>query len=401
MRRRDLVPLHEFLGEHLARFQARGRICSARKYAIRGARIHPRSPAPAAAPDRRSSHPALARWRRAPCHRAISSPRRRTPPSSPPAARGRCPRFPARRPSARCAADCSNFQTIACSRPPLPNTSAFIHGYHKRLPMEPLLSPALPGFRAAPRINLRRLLAFAGPGFLVAVGYMDPGNWATDLAAGSRFNYTLLSVIFISNLLAILLQSLALKLGIVTGRDLAQMCRERYSRPREHAALDRRRDRHRRLRPRRGHRLRHRPAIALSHSPAARRHHHRRRRAAHPAAAASQLPHRRSPRHRPDRPGRRLLWPSRSGIRIRNGCPCCTTCFVPSPRDPAQPRDALHLHRHPRRDRDAPQPVSAFLDHPDQAVREERRRQAPGHPHGQHRLRLRPHPRPLRECRHP
>jgi len=76
-----------------------------------------------------------------------------------------------------------------------------------------------------------RLLGFAGPGFLISVGYMDPGNWATDLAAGSRYGYTLLFVIMLSNLLAILLQSLALKLGIATGRDLAQACRERYSRP--------------------------------------------------------------------------------------------------------------------------------------------------------------------------
>jgi manganese transport protein len=78
---------------------------------------------------------------------------------------------------------------------------------------------------------LRKLLAFAGPGFLVAVGYMDPGNWATDLAAGSRYNYTLLFVILLSNFLAILLQSLALKLGIVTGRDLAQACHDQFSRP--------------------------------------------------------------------------------------------------------------------------------------------------------------------------
>src|SRR5215813_9601097 len=76
-----------------------------------------------------------------------------------------------------------------------------------------------------------KLLAFAGPGFLVAVGYMDPGNWATDLAGGSRYNYTLLSVIMVSNLMAILLQALAVKLGIVTGRDLAQACRDFYSRP--------------------------------------------------------------------------------------------------------------------------------------------------------------------------
>ena len=78
--------------------------------------------------------------------------------------------------------------------------------------------------------GLRRVLAFAGPGYMVAVGYMDPGNWATDLAGGSRFGYTLLSVVLFSNLMAILLQSLALKLGIVTGRDLAQACRDHYSR---------------------------------------------------------------------------------------------------------------------------------------------------------------------------
>src|SRR5438045_8013938 len=78
---------------------------------------------------------------------------------------------------------------------------------------------------------LRKLLAFAGPGFLVAVGYMDPGNWATDLAGGSKYNYALLSVIMLSNLMAILLQSLSLKLGIATGRDLAQACRDHFSKP--------------------------------------------------------------------------------------------------------------------------------------------------------------------------
>ena len=75
----------------------------------------------------------------------------------------------------------------------------------------------------------RKILAFSGPGYLVAVGYMDPGNWATDLAGGSQFGYTLLSVILLSNLMAILLQSLCAKLGIVTGRDLAQACRDHYS----------------------------------------------------------------------------------------------------------------------------------------------------------------------------
>ena len=77
----------------------------------------------------------------------------------------------------------------------------------------------------------RKLLAFTGPGYMVAVGYMDPGNWATDLAGGSQFGYTLLSVILLSNLMAVLLQGLASKLGIVTGRDLAQACRDAYSRP--------------------------------------------------------------------------------------------------------------------------------------------------------------------------
>jgi manganese transport protein len=77
----------------------------------------------------------------------------------------------------------------------------------------------------------RKLLAFAGPGYLVAVGYMDPGNWATDLAGGSRFGYTLLSVVLISNVMAVLLQGLASKLGIVTGRDLAQACRDHFSKP--------------------------------------------------------------------------------------------------------------------------------------------------------------------------
>src|SRR3954465_13460859 len=98
------------------------------------------------------------------------------------------------------------------------------------------LRPNLPDVRTRIPIPespqfLRKLFAFAGPGFLVAVGYMDPGNWATDLAAGSRYGYTLLFVIMASNLMAILLQSLSLKLGIASERDLAQACREHYSRP--------------------------------------------------------------------------------------------------------------------------------------------------------------------------
>lgn len=97
-------------------------------------------------------------------------------------------------------------------------------------------APSLPDVFSSVRLSTsgsfwRRLLGFIGPGFLISVGYMDPGNWATDLAGGSRYGYTLLFVIMLSNLMAILLQSLALKLGIATGRDLAQACRENYSRP--------------------------------------------------------------------------------------------------------------------------------------------------------------------------
>src|SRR6202521_2967210 len=77
---------------------------------------------------------------------------------------------------------------------------------------------------------IRKILAFAGPGYLVAVGYMDPGNWATDIGGGSKFGYTLLSVVLISNLIAMFLQALSAKLGIATGRDLAQACRDHYSR---------------------------------------------------------------------------------------------------------------------------------------------------------------------------
>ncbi len=78
---------------------------------------------------------------------------------------------------------------------------------------------------------MKKFLAFAGPGYLVAVGYMDPGNWATDIEGGSRFGYSLLAVILLSNLMAVLLQHLSGKLGIVTGRDLAQACRDHFSKP--------------------------------------------------------------------------------------------------------------------------------------------------------------------------
>src|SRR5258708_13483968 len=101
--------------------------------------------------------------------------------------------------------------------------------------LQPVRSPSLPEpHRTIPILPgvsfFRKMLAFAGPGYLVAVGYMDPGNWATDLGGGSQFGYTLLSAVLISSLMAIFLQALSAKLGIATGRDLAQVCREHYSR---------------------------------------------------------------------------------------------------------------------------------------------------------------------------
>ncbi len=102
-----------------------------------------------------------------------------------------------------------------------------------RLPAGTASLPEIHGSIAIPHDAgfWRKLFAFAGPGYLVAVGYMDPGNWATDLAGGARYGYTLLSVIMLSNLMAILLQALAARLGIASGRDLAQACRDHYSRP--------------------------------------------------------------------------------------------------------------------------------------------------------------------------
>jgi len=98
---------------------------------------------------------------------------------------------------------------------------------------DPHNQPSLPEVHASVRISRspqswRRLLGFLGPGFMISVGYMDPGNWATDIAGGARFGYTLLFVIMASNLMAILLQSLSLKLGIATEKDLAQQCHQSY-----------------------------------------------------------------------------------------------------------------------------------------------------------------------------
>src|SRR5207245_2603669 len=96
-----------------------------------------------------------------------------------------------------------------------------------RAGIQPTLPEAYRTIPVAPGSSwLRKAFAFAGPGYLVAVGYMDPGNWATDLGGGSKFGYTLLSVVLLSSLMAMLLQALSAKLGIAMGRDLAQACRE-------------------------------------------------------------------------------------------------------------------------------------------------------------------------------
>jgi manganese transport protein len=117
-----------------------------------------------------------------------------------------------------------------------PVMGATSDGYYSSAELAPKATlPSLPeSHRTIPFSSgaswFRKILAFAGPGYLVAVGYMDPGNWATDIGGGSKFGYTLLSVILISNLMAMFLQALSAKLGIATGRDLAQACREHYSR---------------------------------------------------------------------------------------------------------------------------------------------------------------------------
>ncbi len=101
-------------------------------------------------------------------------------------------------------------------------------------PLSSTLTPSLSEVHASVPVRgtwFRRALAFAGPGYLISVGYMDPGNWATDIAGGSKFGYDLLTVVLLSSVLAIVMQMLAARLGIATGRDLAQICRERYARP--------------------------------------------------------------------------------------------------------------------------------------------------------------------------
>jgi manganese transport protein len=109
---------------------------------------------------------------------------------------------------------------------PLPAIPGLAPGPEHQVPSLPEVHATVSISRSP--VSWRRLLGFLGPGFLISVGYMDPGNWATDIAGGSRFGYTLLFVIMASNLMAILLQSLSLKLGVATERDLAQLCHQAY-----------------------------------------------------------------------------------------------------------------------------------------------------------------------------
>src|SRR3989338_4986060 len=119
------------------------------------------------------------------------------------------------------------------NQPPdsLPRNAA-LAGVASSIPDTPSLPEIFSSVGIPPTGNwLRKLFAFAGPAYLVSVGYMDPGNWATDIEGGARFGYQLVWVLLLSNWMAILLQTLASRLGLFAGRDLAQACRDYYSRP--------------------------------------------------------------------------------------------------------------------------------------------------------------------------
>ena len=206
--------------------------------------------------------------------------------------------------------------------------------------------------RGRPARMWRKLLAFLGPGYLVAVGYMDPGNWATSLAGGSKFGYALLFIALLSNIMAIILQALCARLGIASGRDLAQACRDAFPRCGLLSALGARRARHLRHRLGRGDRHRDRPQSSVRHSA-------RDRRACSPrstcfsscgcrtSASAGSRPsssrmlggYRRLLRHS-DRHGRSRL--GRGDPRLRA-----------DGRDREEPGNALSRARHHRRDGDA------------------------------------------------
>ena len=195
-----------------------------------------------------------------------------------------------------------------------------------------------------------------------------PGNWATDIAGGAKFGYTLLSVIVLSNFMAILLQSLSARLGIASGRDLAQACRDAYSHAHDVRPVDPLRDRDCRLRPRRSARRRHRAAAAVRHPAALGRVPDGDRRVPGAVPAEPRLPLRRSDRADADSRHRRLLC-DRAVDGAARSDRRWPPASIPRVGDSAESGDALHLDRHPRRDGDAAQPVPALVDRADAHVR--------------------------------
>ena len=205
---------------------------------------------------------------------------------------------------------------------------------------------------------------------------MDPGNWASSLAGGAKFGYTLLSVALISNIMAIILQALCARLAIGSGRDLAQACRDAYPRWIVRSAVARRRDRHHRHRPRRGDRHRDRAQPHFRHSPRDRRAADRPRRVPDPLPAEAGLSlsrgagHRTARRHhcllcRADRTRRSAVGPVAARLRADHG-------------GRAQPGDALYRHEHPRRHRHAAQSLSALGDRADARLGRHAAREARG-----------------------
>ena len=157
----------------------------------------------------------------------------------------------------------------------------------RRASREPSLADVFGSIKTRPTGPMwKKLIAFLGPGYLVAVGYMDPGNWATSLAGGSKFGYALLSIALLSNIMAIILQALCARLGIGSGRDLAQACRDAFPRWVVLAALGAGRDRHLRHRPRRGDRHGDRPQSPVRHPARDRRDPDRARRVPDPLACS-------------------------------------------------------------------------------------------------------------------
>ena len=239
--------------------------------------------------------------------------------------------------------------------------------------------------------------AFVGPAILVSVGYMDPGNWGTDLQGGAQFKYGLLWVVGLASLMAIFMQVISARLGVVTGKDLAQCCRDWYPQLDPLAQLADERSGHWRLRPGGSAGQCGRAQPAVPYPAALGGHHHRLGRAAAAGPAALWDAHHRGRRPAADRDHRRVLL--HRDFR--------------SPADPAQlsgdgtgagvaalssSGDVVRRHRHHRRDRDAPQPVPALGPGAEPPVAEGRTVHSARHPVQHHRFRRRPDHRLLRQC---